>query len=261
MTLPPDLAACAASVQAGDPDRFAAVMAAPSGTRARLWPLYALNLELSRAPFASAQPVVAEMRLQWWVDQIARLQAGGRADGDVASALAPVLFAVPAIAPGLSRMAEARRWDCWGEPFADRAALYAHLDATAGDLMWAAALALDAPAAAEGAVRDFARAAGLANWLAAVPVLKARGRMPLPDEAPEAIAALAAEGLSRIARARAARGLVPHHVRPALWSGWSARVRLRAAQTNPARVLQGTLPDPRITRAPALMIRSLTGYW
>ena len=35
------LDACAEIVQRGDPDRFAAVMAAPTAARARLFPLYA----------------------------------------------------------------------------------------------------------------------------------------------------------------------------------------------------------------------------
>ncbi|MFN5827641.1 MAG: phytoene synthase, partial [Rhodobacterales bacterium] len=35
------VAACAALVQRGDPDRFMAVMAAPVAARARLFPLYA----------------------------------------------------------------------------------------------------------------------------------------------------------------------------------------------------------------------------
>ncbi len=47
------IAACAALVERGDPDRFAATMAAPMAARARLWPLYALNLEAARAPWVT----------------------------------------------------------------------------------------------------------------------------------------------------------------------------------------------------------------
>ena len=46
MTGAPALAACAALVERADPDRFAATMAAPVAARARLWPLYALNIEV-----------------------------------------------------------------------------------------------------------------------------------------------------------------------------------------------------------------------
>lgn len=261
MTAPAQTVACAALVEKADPDRFAATMAAPPPAREWLWPLYALNIEVARAAYASDEPLVAEMRLQWWADELGRLAAGQAGRGEVSAALEGILHARPDIAAPLATLVEARRWDCWREPFADRAALDRYLDDTAGGLAWAAALALGAPATAEPSVRDFAWGAGLANWFDAVPALKGRGRAPLPDESPDALRAFAADGLSRIARARAARQTVPTPARAALWPGWSARTRLRAAQSNPARVLAGTLPDPRLSRAPALLLRSLTGCW
>lgn len=261
MTLPADLAACARLVEAQDPARFAATMAAPPAARARLWPLYALNLELARAPYASPEPLVAEMRLQWWVDQIEGLAMGAPPSGEIASALGPLVTEIPALPPLLSDMANARRWEAWRDPFAHPAALMTYIDQTAGNLMWAAALALGAPPAAQPAVRDFARGAGLSNWLAAVPDLLAHGRSPLPDPSPAAISALAGTGLARIAAARRAATTVPAAARPALWPGWTARARLRAALSEPARVLDGKLPDPQASRAAALLLRSLTGYW
>ncbi|TNF18762.1 MAG: phytoene synthase, partial [Rhodobacteraceae bacterium] len=61
-----DWQACAAIVEKGDPDRFASAMAAPVAARARLFPLYAFNLEVARAPWVTQEPMIAEMRLQWW---------------------------------------------------------------------------------------------------------------------------------------------------------------------------------------------------
>lgn len=252
---------CATLVEKADPDRFAATMAAPPQARQNLWPLYAANIEIARAAYASDEPLVAEMRLQWWADETDRLTAGQAGRGEVGQALGPLLRATPVLAPLLAGLIDARRWDCWHEPFGDGAAFAAYLDATAGNLAWAAAQALGAPPAAERPVRDFAWGAGLANWFDAVPALKGRGRAPLPDEEDAAIRTLAAEGLARIARARTARHDLPPGGRPALWPGWSARTRLRAAHADPARILRGTLPDPRLSRAPALLLRSLTGYW
>lgn len=259
MTLSPELAACAAMVEAADPDRFAATMAAPVAARAPLWPLYAFNLEVARAAYASNEPLVAEMRLQWWADAIERIAKGGRADGTTAAALAPVVGAVPGIAPLLLMLIEARRWDCWRDPFADTSELSDYLDRTAGGLAWAAACALGAPPGAEPLVRDFAWGAGLANWLDAVPALVARGRAPLPDATGAGISALATEGLARIARTRRAARTLPVQVRPALWPGWSARSRLRAARRAPDLVLAGKLPEPRGMRAMALLWRRMTG--
>ena len=171
---------CADLVHAGDPERFAATMAAPVALREKLWPLYAANLEIARAPWAASEPMVAEMRLQWWIDTIAELAAGSDRRGHpVTEALAPLLQADPALAPLLTGIAEARRWDCWREAFADRTAFDAYLDRTSGNLMWAAARTLGAPGTSEAPVRDFAWGAGLAAYLRAAPELEARGRIPL----------------------------------------------------------------------------------
>ena len=53
------LAACADVVQRGDPDRFAAVMAAPVWVLARLWPQYAFNLEVARSHWVTKEPMIA----------------------------------------------------------------------------------------------------------------------------------------------------------------------------------------------------------
>ena len=51
---------CAESLRAHDPDRFGICLLAPPEARPRLLTLYALNLELARAPLASAEPLIAE---------------------------------------------------------------------------------------------------------------------------------------------------------------------------------------------------------
>lgn len=257
----PELVACARLVETADKDRFAATMAAPSAARAVLWPLYAFNIELARAPYASSEPMVAQMRLQWWVDLVERIGSGGRAEGDVAHCLMPLIGSGTVAVTLLTRMAEARRWEAWREPFDNDAALHHYIDETAGNLMWAAALALGAPPEAEQPVRDFAFGSGLANWLAAVPELEARGRFPLLDGRAEAVAALAGLGLERIARARTQRRKVPASARPALWAGWCAQVRLKRAAHAPERVASGDIEPTPLRRGAALTWRAMTGYW
>ncbi|OYX45529.1 MAG: phytoene synthase [Rhodobacterales bacterium 32-67-9] len=252
------LLACADLVAAGDPERFAATMAAPVATRAVLWPLYAANLEIARAPWASAEPVVAEMRLQWWINTIGELARGEVRPGHpVTEALAPMLAADPGLADLLTGIAEARRWDCWRDPFDDAGQFDAYLDGTSGNLMWAAARALGAPAGAEPAIRDFAWGAGLAAYLRAVPELEARGRFPVVDGRPEALRALAAEGRARIRRARAAA--LPRSVRPALWTGAGAARLLALAEREPGRIADGTLQLSAFAHKWALLSRAITG--
>ncbi|MCA0272499.1 MAG: squalene/phytoene synthase family protein [Proteobacteria bacterium] len=252
--------ACAELVEKGDPDRFAATMAAPPAVRAKLWPLYAANLEIARAPWASSEPMVAEMRLQWWIDTLGELAEGRQRSGHaVTEALAPMLSADPDLARLLQSHAEARRWDCWREPFETQAAFDAYLDATAGNLMWAAARALGAPASAEPATRDFAWGAGLSQWLRAAPELEARGRFPFVDGRPEILAALATEGRARIARARAAAGSIPRKARPALWTAPEADAILRQAETDPTRIAGGTLGTSPFLKSAALAWNAVAG--
>ena len=56
-----DIAACAALVARGDPPRFRAAMAAPVAMRRLLFPLYAFNLEVARAPWVTQEPMIALM--------------------------------------------------------------------------------------------------------------------------------------------------------------------------------------------------------
>lgn len=251
----PAIAACAALVERGDPDRFLATMAAPPAARARLWPLYACNLELACIPWLTAEPMLAEMRLQWWVDTF----RAGRVPGhEVAGPLMELVVEAGLPVDVLVAMAEARLADVWKEGFADAGALVAHIDATAGNLMWLAARALGAAGGAESVVRDFAIGSGLAAWFRAVPELAARGRDPLPPGDPAALVALARDHLSR---ARAARSRVPAVAGPALLAGWRADATLRRLGQVPGRMHSGGLDEPEVTRRGTLLLRSLTGRW
>jgi phytoene synthase len=249
------LAACAALVERGDPDRFLSAMSAPPEDRARLWPLYAFNLEVARAPWASAEPILGGMRLQFWADTLEAIAAGGAVPAhEVAEPLAALVREAGLPVDLLAGMVAARRRDLEPEGFADAAALWAYLAATGGALTEAAARALGGAAAA-GAAREAGTAAALANWFLAVPELARRGRRTLPAPAE----ALAAEGLARLAKAR--RAGVPRRAVPALRAGWRADALLRQALRAPALVAAGGLGQSEFARRGSLLWRSLTGSW
>lgn len=243
--------ACAGLVQRGDPDRFRAAMAAPLGARAVLFPLYAFNLEVARAPWVTAEPLIAEMRLQWWHDALEEIAAGAPVRRhEVAVPLAGV--ADPEAARLLQRLIAARRLDIEAEPFADADALSQYLDATGGHLAWVAARALGATG--EAAVRDVAWAAALANYFRGVPSLVSRGRRPLPPQAD--VAALASEGLARLSRGRRA---VEPLSRPALLFAWQAEPVLRRARVRPEAVAEGGLESSEFRRRVGLLRAAATG--
>ncbi|TCO72437.1 squalene/phytoene synthase family protein [Rhodovulum euryhalinum] len=253
------LDACAEIVRRGDPDRFLAVMAAPVAARARLVPLYAFNVEVARAPWLTEEPMIAEMRLQWWRDVLQEIAEGGPVRRhEVATPLAEVLG--PDEARLLDSLVAARRWDAYRDPFEDQAAFDAHIDACFGTLMWVASRLLGADRG-ETALRDLGTAQGVAAWLLAVPELRARGRAPLPDARPGAVAALARRGLDRLAAARAARSAVPAPAIPAARAAWRAGAILARAAADPARVAEGRLATSEFRRRAALLVRSLAGRW
>ncbi len=219
------LQACAELVARGDPDRFRATMAAPVPARRVLFPLYAFNIEVSRAPWVTSEPIIAEMRLQFWRDVIEELAAGKPPRAH--EVVAPMAEAVPPDLIGaLDALVAARRWDIYTDPFEDRAGFDAYLTDTAATLVTVAARALGAPPEAEGILRDAGWAYGLAAFLRAIPALEAAGRVPLIEGTPQAVRDLAAEGLSRLARARAGRRLVPPQAAPALCSRVAGRGHL-----------------------------------
>lgn len=249
-------------VRLGDPDRYAATLAAPDAVRAKLWPLYAFNLEIARAPWVTREPMIAEMRLQFWADVLDEITAGKPARAhEVAAPLAEVWHAARLPVDLGHAMIAARRRDIYRDPFADTAELQAHLDATSGNLMWLAALALGASPDAQDPVRDMGFATGLSNWFQAVPDLTARGHHPLPDQSDDAIAALARSGLARLARARAARRKVGADVGVVLLSGWQAGPVLTCAARQPQLVRDGGLALSEFSRRGRLLLRAISGRW
>ncbi len=242
------LEACAEIVQRGDPDRFAAVMAAPTAARARLFPLYAFNLEVARAPWVSKEPMIGEMRLQWWRDVVA--EPAPRAH-EVAGPFHALIQEAALPLAVIDRLIEARIHDVYREPFADGAAFDAYLDDTAGGLMWLAAKACGGTD--EAAARALGWAMGLANYLRAVPELEARRRQPLPDGRAEAVQALAKDGLQRLATAK---GRVPL---AAALAAWQARGLLRQVVANPAVVANGAMGLSEFALRGGLLWAAFTG--
>lgn len=253
------LAQCATLVERGDPDRFAAVMSAPPEARQRLLPLFAFHLEVARAPWASREPMIAEMRLQFWRDVVEEAGQGRARAHEVAAPFADLVRDHALPLEVLDRLVAARRWDIYRDPFEDQAALDAYLDDTAGGLMWLACRALGATEAAEPAARAAGWAAGLAAYLRAVPELEARGRIPLVDGRPEAVVALARRGLAAWGRAHALRP--PAVAAPALRTAWMTPAILRMAAREPGRVAAGALIPSEFARRWGLLWRAGLGGW
>ncbi len=249
-------------VRRGDPDRFLSAMTAPVEMRPRLLTLYAFNLEIARAPWATKEPLVAEMRLQFWIDLIEAIgTCGALPRHDLTRPLAALVKEADLPPDLLHEMVRARRFDISAEPHKTPKALETYIDHTAGHLMWLAALALGAPQEAEQPIRDYAHGAGVAALLRALPQLTQHRRSPLPVDSDAAIAELVTGALRRVARARKAAKQIPAAAAPALRAGWRAKALLERAQRNPSQVLTTGLEEAEFRRKSHLIWISLRGQW
>ncbi|AUH34862.1 squalene/phytoene synthase family protein [Paracoccus tegillarcae] len=252
------LETCSAMLQEHDPDRFGAVLAAAPQSRDKLLTLYALNLELARAPFQSNEPMLARMRLQWWIDRLAEMGQGTAPPSH--DVLGPLWQVWGEAAGSLVPLAEARERDCAREPFARPGEVLDYVNATAGGLMWAAAKALGASDASRDAVLAQGRGQGLAAWLGALPQLQSLG-LGLLDDQPQQVAALAQAGVDALAAARAARRTVPRSAAAALFAGPGAAGVLGQLVANGGDIGAEIAAVSPFRQRAALARLALTGRW
>jgi phytoene synthase len=246
--------ACADLVARGDPDRFRAAMAAPVPARQVLFPIYAFAVEVSRAPWVTQEPMIAEMRLQWWRDVCDEIEAGKPARAhEVVGPLSEIL--TPSGAKALDQLVAMRRWDIYKDPFEDADHFRAYLTATGGGILWASLSALGADDSLKPAVDRFGYALALSRFLVAVPELEARGRVPLVDGRATSVADLAQSALTELHSARQDLRRAP---KAPLIEAWMAAPILKLAAMHPASVAEGRLHFSELCRA-WRMLRAVYG--
>jgi 15-cis-phytoene synthase len=168
-----------AAARAGEPDRFVAALLAPAAVRNDLLALAAFSAELRRIPDSVTEPMMGEIRLQWWRDTIAA--ASGPTGYPIADALLAVIAKHNLPRDLLEATTEARAFDLYDDPMPDRAALDGYLHKTEGLVFDLAHRVLTGQAAPPGAILAASGGYGLARLLADVPRwLLQRRRHPLP---------------------------------------------------------------------------------
>ncbi len=214
------LEACRDLVERGDPERYRAIRGMPEEVLAKLLPILAFNVEVTRAPWVTQEEMIAEMRLQWWRDALKEIAKGGVVRKHEVTV--PLALAIaPKVSETLDKFVAARRWDVYKEPFENAEHQEEYIRDTGGGLMWAMAASLGAKN--EEAIRRFGMATGVAGFLNAVPTLEARGRKPLLEEGLAGKYQLANKGLAWLDYAITARRDIEPEAIPALLTGWWAR--------------------------------------
>ncbi|WP_170240949.1 phytoene/squalene synthase family protein [Rhodoligotrophos appendicifer] len=219
-----------------DKDRFLAALFADDEKRPSLLALYAFDIELRRIRDLVSEPMLGEIRLQWWADALDRSFNGATGDHPVLEALAPALSSGAIGRTGPANLIEARRFDLYDDPMPSQNDLEGYLGDTSSALMQMAALTLigkDADSCAE--VSGLAGVAfGLTSLLRAMPLLRSRGQCFLPQDL------------------LASHGMTVAHVLSGRWDGPMqaavsdlvslARRRLDEARSHVRKVPEAALP-------------------
>jgi len=235
-----DVSYCLQQVRRHDRDRLLCALFAGAAQRDAIVALLAFNLEAARVRETVSEPLIGQMRLQWWRDALDGIFAGDPPAHQVAVPLSDAVCAHGLDREPFERLLDARRFDLEEEAPADLAQLEAYAEATSAGLtllsLWI--LGVDGAAARE-AGRRIGIAWALTGLMRALPYHVGLRKSFLPEDlcaaagmAPgglfdhrhrggyetvvEAVAEAAAGHLSA---ARARRAEVPRAARPALLPG------------------------------------------
>ena len=235
-----DLSPVAALVRRHDRDRFQTALFAPDAARGALFALYAFNYEIARVRESVREPMLGQIRLQWWREAIDA--AYGEARPRRHEVVEPLTAAIRAHGLGrehFARLIDTRERDLVDAPPTTLAALEDYAEGTSAPLI---RLALEALGAATPQTRSAATEIGIAYALIglvrAMPAHARTGRSMIPEEVAaeaaldpaddaalratpalrRAVEIIARAASRRLAAARAMRRDLPKAALPALLS-------------------------------------------
>jgi len=124
-------------VRRDDHERYLVTLFAPSSAQKNLWALFAFNQEIAKIRESVSETALGEIRLQWWQEVLAEIQAGEIRDQPVIKALAQI-DNKEVLWPLLEQVIEARKLDMFASGPADMAALCEYAAGAGGALQQAA---------------------------------------------------------------------------------------------------------------------------
>jgi 15-cis-phytoene synthase len=171
---------CAEQVRDLDRDRYIADLFAPVAVRKHLFALHAFSAEVARIRETVSDPMLGEIRLQWWRDAL----VGGGGGHPVASALVETMrtFALPLA--GFEGLIDARAFDLYNDQMPTQTDLEGYAGETSSALIQLGAIVL-----AGGRDPRVASAAGhagvayaMTGLMRALAIHAARGQCYLPAD-------------------------------------------------------------------------------
>ena len=203
-------------VRSVDFDRYLSTLFVPQAQRTELNVLYAFNYEVARIAETVSQPIVGQIRLQWWRDRIAELYRGVAIEHPLVEALGRLIATRSLPRDMFDELIDARELDLEQAPFPNLESLEDYANATSGHVIRLAARTLGARDTLDADGRSAGIAYALVGLCRALPFHAARRRLMLPlDQVAEAgvsieaiFAGTAGERLRPLVGEIAARALV-----------------------------------------------------
>jgi len=125
---------CLEEVRRHDHDRYLTALFLPPAARTHALALYAFNLEVARTREIVSEPLLGQIRLQWWRETIEGIFEGTPREHPVVAALSATIAACAVPRKELGALVDAREADMEDGPPADLAALERYAEETAGAL-------------------------------------------------------------------------------------------------------------------------------
>jgi phytoene synthase len=181
------LSPVAALVRRHDHDRFQTALFAPAARREALFALYAFNYEIARVRESITQPMLGEIRLQWWRENVAAaFEGGAMRHHPVVEPLAATIREFGLTREHFDRLIDARETDLADEPPASLAALENYAEKSSSQLIYLTLEVLGArgPVATDAGLH-VGIAYSLAGLLRAMPFHARAGRRFIPTDIAE----------------------------------------------------------------------------
>jgi phytoene synthase len=179
-----DYAYCEGLLRREDKDRWLASLFVPRQRRRHIHALYAFSLETARVREIVSEPLLGEIRLQWWLDALDGTSESDAKANPVAAALLDTIARFDLPQAPIRKLISARAADLYGDPVQSVAALESYAEATCSTLFRIAARILEGEESA--ASRDAALHAGIAygitGLIRALPWHCARDQVFVPAE-------------------------------------------------------------------------------
>jgi phytoene synthase len=128
------LSYCAREVRDHDHDRYLTALFAPGDRREAIFALYAFNAEVARTREAVSEPILGQIRLQWWREAVEGIYQGEVREHPVVEALSEAVQRYGLDRARFEALLDARAADLDEAPPADLAALENYAGATSGTL-------------------------------------------------------------------------------------------------------------------------------